>query len=1001
MNRRWRALLLPLLLAVLAASWLRYRPLSSPESGFVMEIQFVSPTHGPAWLRFNSGTGWNFRDTRFFSVLESADARTYRVPLPAGEFRLFRILPPLGNEKHQLTSARILDAEGQAVAVAAGARYDPAIQSIQFALDRPLRLIGPWEKSWWESALDVVLFSIVFALFRMILVRRAAGLHEKWRSFANQIYVWARQHPSAALAILAALAVAASCHPVVFCGKSFASPNNGATLLYDGYPTLPGAPAGPFEPYNRVDVLALPLWHLPTSMVTRDAVFRDGELPLWSRHTMCGLSLLGQGMSMPGDPLYWLTVAADGEAWAWDVRFLFARFLFALGIGLVVWTAVRHWPVAALLTVSSVFIGLFTYRFNHPAVFSVYYSPWILWCWLRAGEAGTLRRAAPWALALIGANWMQLNSGTAKEMAMLLVAMNGIGGLAILFGAEPWLMRGRKLALMAASVAAFLAISAPLWLVFLRTLQLGSTLYDIPKAGQLPPGFFLGMFDELFTRQLMLNEWVFDPSVNFLVLLGLLWLLTDARRALSHPASRAALLGALPCLAMVFGVIPPTWIERVPFLKNIVHVDNTFITVLIVPLFVLAGFGLRRALDPALPEHRWLACWKVTLVLLAALYALYFGTAQASPRLDEFGLQFQRPTTFSSFFLLYSAALLLAAALLPWLARRFFRRQGSGADWMLGIALCLVGLHFRFGMWLETKFDTYVVNPQARASFHAPSPAVDFIRSRETEPGRTIGFGQVLRGGFATALLLETPAGTDAIQMKHYVEWYEASNRGLIELFYPTISRANFAATRRFYDAMNVRYYLAPPTDGLPDTPGLKTLLRADLEVLESESAWPRAFFTDRVARYDRAPTLMRWIESGDGRPFAAVALDERDVPPLSADQDSRRIVAARDYRLTSNATAFTIDAPAAGLAVLSEVFAEGEFRARLNGQPVPILRINHAFKGVALPGAGTFRVELAYWPQIMTPALWTSLAGLVAVFAAALFWWVCGRRTTGVPVAP
>ena len=49
-------------------------------------------------------------------------------------------------------------------------------------------------------------------------------------------------------------------------------------------------------------------------------------------------------------------------------------------------------------------------------------------------------------------------------------------------------------------------------------------------------------------------------------------------------------------------------------------------------------------------------------------------------------------------------------------------------------------------------------------------------------------------------------------------------------------------------------------------------------------------------------------------------------------------------------------DVDAAGRVVLSEVFATGEFRARVNGQPAEILRVNHAFKGVALPGPGMHR---------------------------------------------
>jgi len=111
-------------------------------------------------------------------------------------------------------------------------------------------------------------------------------------------------------------------------------------------------------------------------------------------------------------------------------------------------------------------------------------------------------------------------------------------------------------------------------------------------------------------------------------------------------------------------------------------------------------------------------------------------------------------------------------------------------------------------------------------------------------------------------------------------------------------------------------------------------------------------------------------------------------MPALSPDQTTREVVAAHDYRLTSNTTAFTIEAPRAGLAVLAESFVPDNFRARINGQPAPVLRINHIFKAVALPGAGKYRIEFEYWPRVLTPALWLAFAGLVAVLGSAAWLW-------------
>jgi hypothetical protein len=300
----------------------------------------------------------------------------------------------------------------------------------------------------------------------------------------------------------------------------------------------------------------------------------------------------------------------------------------------------------------------------------------------------------------------------------------------------------------------------------------------------------------------------------------------------------------------------------------------------------------------------------------------------------------------------------------------------------LAILLCLVVLHFRHGMWLETKFDGYVVNPQQRVDLQAASPAVEFVRERLREPARTIGFGQILRPGFNTVLRLESTTGADAVATRDFAQWSEAAGLGTISMWWPTVTKANVATVKPIYDAMNVRYYFGSPADAAQPAPGLEKIASADLDVFESKSAWPRAFFSDRLGQYSDVRQLLQWVKEGDGRPFAAVLAGATPGPSPSSDQASRNIVAARDYHLTGNTTAFTIEAPAAGIAVLNESFVADDFRAFVNGQRVPYFRVNHISKGIALPGPGSYRVQFAYWPRMLSTALWVAAGGLLAMVA-------------------
>ncbi len=65
-------------------------------------------------------------------------------------------------------------------------------------------------------------------------------------------------------------------------------------------------------------------------------------------------------------------------------------------------------------------------------------------------------------------------------------------------------------------------------------------------------------------------------------------------------------------------------------------------------------------------------------------------------------------------------------------------------------------------------------------------------------------------------------------------------------------------------------------------SPGLKRIAASDLEVLASDAAWPRAFFTGRLACSPDVSVLMSCVKREDGRPFAAVIQGEKQAPDLS-----------------------------------------------------------------------------------------------------------------------
>jgi uncharacterized membrane protein YfhO len=68
------------------------------------------------------------------------------------------------------------------------------------------------------------------------------------------------------------------------------------------------------------------------------------------------------------------------------------------------------------------------------------------------------------------------------------------------------------------------------------------------------------------------------------------------------------------------------------------------------------------------------------------------------------------------------------------------------------------------------------------------------------------------------------------------------------------------------------------------------------------------------------------------------------------------------------------------------------DFQASVDGEPTPYLRINHAFKAVAIPGAGTYRIEFTYWPRGFSLCLVLAAVGLVG---GGLLWIFIGSRAS------
>ena len=1008
-----RGRILPGVLAIISCALVVTLP-SEPwtkrvASGYAFEVAVDSEQSGLVQLYYDLGSGLSEKDSVLLPIV-GGQPKVLRFDLPIGKVVALRFDPLQSYARMTISGPRIADRAGKTYRTFKLEQFHATNQidsleakdgklhivttpggndpQLTVALDRPIVLDPHF---WFRGVVYNMMWigAVLLALEWAVRSPRA-----RLGSRASSLLAALAARPAAALFLVAAAVTVIANYPILFFGRTLVTPNYGAAVLYSRTPFLPGVShPDVVQDSQGADIAALMWQHVPWSMTQRRALLGDGQLPLWNRYDSAGLPLLGQGQSAFGDPLQLLPIVFNSAAWAWDVKFIVAKLLFAFGLGLCVWRAWRHLPAAVLTTASAAFVGEFIYRINHPAIFSLCYAPWILVCWLGCLQAGSRRTLALWLTALIGANMWEMSSGTVKEAYVLVLCLNLAGGVLLALGARSILEKAKLLAALAAAGAIFAAITAPMWLTFYDSLKHAYTTYDATTSFQLQPGMLIGLFDEVFYRTFQAGRNVINPSANFFILIGMAWCVVGWRAVAADRTAAALALAAIPALALVYGVIAPAAIARVPFLGNIMHVDNTFSCVLIILFAVLAGFGWKEAWE-RLASARARVDGFAVFVLVLLVYLIFLGTAQTIVRTAYANSTWGSLVTMTDFVRNYGWMLVGASAL--FLASLYALRQAGFArmGWIFCACAAFFGLHWRLSLHKDAAFPLYTVRTPERVNLQGVSTAVEFVKKSSDKPFRVIGYLNDMIAGWQGVYGLEGTCGADALVNPYYRQYMDIAGVARIWDWRYIVQQSDVERTRPFMDALNVRYYMVYYEESRPEISVMPRVHSSDMDVYESPTVWPRAFFTDRLAVYDDPQQFGAWIRSSGGKPLAAV--QRGDVASLGAaaglsgDLASRQVRPADHYALTTNDTSFSVEATGPGVIVLTEAYEKDNFRVTLNGAPVPYLRVNHAFKGIAVDHAGTYQVRFEYRPRRLTTALALSWAGMGAL---GLGLWIFARR--------
>ena len=787
------------------------------------------------------------------------------------------------------------------------------------------------------------------------------------------------------LVLLTALvAVAVNCYPVIFCGRSFVSPvQGGMAMVYDRWPPLPGmSPAETMQPAHGSDVAATLIWGVPAGFIESRALLEHGELPLWNRYSHAGDTLIGQAVSMLGDPLQWIVIAGRGSAWAWDIKFLVAKFLFSAGFGFLILRLSGNRGLSWISAALAAYSGPFFYINNHPAFFVFAYAPWIL---LSAIGMLDVRSPRPIRWSLV---WLLVNVGcfNAGDVEAAVVLITGLNAAALAFalsrsGRAGWT---RTIGWMAVHTVLFLGLTAPFWMSFLGTLEGSFSMHQDVHVDQLRLFALGGVFDDLF-YVILCDPRAFGiaPGTSLLIMAGcvLSWLRWRRFRDDRFFWINSVVIAF--CVMCIFGLVPAAVLARVPLLNRVGHLHTDFSYLLAVHLMIQAMYGFKSLVEVRDFRRAAIDCLWVALVF-AGIVSLY-----------SFELVDRTVVVPWLYFAAVTAAAFGAPLLFAYLNRG--GRRISVAGWAGIVALGFIP-HFRFAFY-SSGDGRLLMLPGARPQLDAPSAAIDRIKADRTGPFRTVALRWQLYGDYSAVYGLEDIRSCAPLSSSGYFDLLRGFpgmgvSGALVEVADP-------ARAQPLLDLLNVKYLLAYRGFELSPSNSLRVTDRLDFEVVENPDAWPRAFFVDKIVVLPSDADFMRYLLEHPGRPFISVSPEEmethRELRPL-ASADPANFSAASGYRLLPNATAFDVHAPAAGVVCLTEGLAKG-FIVRVNGEVRPVLAVNRAFKGVYLDKPGDYHLDFIYRPmhwRLACAMFWTALAVLAGLVIRE-FWRRPGLTKTGV----
>jgi len=690
-----------------------------------------------------------------------------------------------------------------------------------------------------------------------------------------------------------------------------------------------------------------------------------GHLPLWNPHLYGGTPFLADMQSglfyLPNLVLFLVAPGFPYEALQWMVVlhvFLAGLFMYLCLRYLEPGRPVRI-PAALVGAIAYMFSDLFIVHFGNLNLVAV--AAWLPLIFLLFWRALRMRSLG----FAVGAG-VAFGLSTLEGHLQITLYIGLALGVAAVINALATRQTGRAWAwsILALAVTAAVAIGLSA-LVLLPTLQYarlspraGLTYQDAARYSLEP-----GMLGEMLVPALFGSR---EPSLYWGVwdrvavgYLGIFPLILAGLAVLMRRGRRIALFSTLALVAFLLAMggasILHGWAYRLLPGFSQIRAPARAVFLVDFSLAALAALALDMFLGPLDLRARgvWRGVWRGLLWFGAA--AILIGGAWA--HLVIYQAQGGDPVLFWR----VSAAgggvifaLLMLVASLAWLGARRYRRLRLGTLGWLAVGLIFLDLA-SVGAYTDLGAESPTTGFDHRqiVEFLQSDPDLFRIDSRTDvwgawQPNLALLAGLYDVGGLDNPLLIADVARF----------WGGTGGR-----------------STRLYDLLGVRYVLGSKEVTL-DWDKFSLAFNADpeVDVYRNETALSRAFVVHRAIVTADHEAAWTQIQQPGFDPATTVVLE--GGRPLNLQQDAPSSVSVVRYE--PNALEIEVDSGSEGYLFLSDPFYPG-WQAEMDGEPVPILRANYAFRAVAVP-AGTHRVTMTF-----RPASWYVGLGISAFTVALL----------------